>query len=69
MPGITWQKSSFSNEQDGCVELASADRLVHIREGDIPDVVVRTSRVRLGTLLSSVKAGRFDHLGASEQQL
>ncbi|MFI1017898.1 DUF397 domain-containing protein [Streptomyces sp. NPDC020965] len=61
---IIWQKSSFSgpdNNQD-CVELASVDGLIKMRESDDPELIVTTSVDKLRAFILGVKAGEFDHL-------
>ncbi|TDC27601.1 DUF397 domain-containing protein [Streptomyces sp. 8K308] len=57
MPASPWQKSSFSNEEGNCVELAraTAERLL-IRESDAPDTVLATNPARLKALLQRLKA-------------
>ncbi|MFD5318468.1 DUF397 domain-containing protein [Streptomyces sp. NPDC127098] len=56
MPVLEWRKSSFSNEQDNCVELAvSAPARLLIRESDAPDTVLATNPARLRALLQRLK--------------
>ncbi|MFC9652881.1 MULTISPECIES: DUF397 domain-containing protein [unclassified Streptomyces] len=61
---IVWQKSSFSGADNNpnCVELASVDGQIVMRESDVPDAVVTTSPEKLRAFLLGVKAGEFDHL-------
>ncbi|GAA3176957.1 MULTISPECIES: DUF397 domain-containing protein [Streptomyces] len=59
---IRWQKSSYSNENMNCVELASRDGLILIRESDDPDAVVTTTPEKLEAFILGVRAGEFDHL-------
>lgn len=59
---ISWRKSSFSADTGNCVELASRDGEVLLRESDEPGVVVRTTPEKLRAFLAGVKAGEFDHL-------
>ncbi|MFE4977772.1 DUF397 domain-containing protein [Kitasatospora sp. NPDC056651] len=61
MRQLNWQKSSFSGEEANCVEIASADELVHIRESDDPTHVVTTTRPTLRAWIRAAKAGDFDH--------
>lgn len=60
---LIWQKSSFSggDNNQACVEIARASRLIAIRESDDPDVVLMTTAGHLGTLIQSVKSGNIDH--------
>ncbi|MFF2043317.1 DUF397 domain-containing protein [Kitasatospora sp. NPDC058170] len=62
---LNWQKSSFSDTDDGshCLELSSgAGGLCHLRESDDPGVIVTTDASKLRAFLLAVKAGEFDHL-------
>jgi hypothetical protein len=65
MSEINWQKSTYSGQGDGasCVELAAVGGTIRLRESDDPEVVLTTTRARLGAFLQGVRAGRFDHLG------
>jgi hypothetical protein len=63
MPALEWQKSSFSNEQDNCVELAAGGRLVRVRESDEPEAVIAAPSARAGALIRSIKMGAFGRLG------
>ncbi|MFE4397089.1 MULTISPECIES: DUF397 domain-containing protein [Streptomycetaceae] len=64
MKQLNWQKSSFSGEEANCVEIASADDLLYIRESDDPTAVVTTTPTKLAAWLHSAKAGEFDHFTA-----
>ncbi|MFJ4189607.1 DUF397 domain-containing protein [Kitasatospora sp. NPDC089509] len=64
MHHFTWQKSSFSGDEANCIEIASAESLVYIRESDDPTTIVTTTRAKLNALLAAAKAGEFDHLTA-----
>ncbi|GAB2893347.1 DUF397 domain-containing protein [Streptomyces mayteni] len=59
MPASPWQKSSYSNEEGNCVELAIAPaaRLL-IRESDAPDTVLTASPARVRALLRRLKDPR-----------
>ncbi|MFJ4903332.1 MULTISPECIES: DUF397 domain-containing protein [unclassified Streptomyces] len=61
---IQWRKSSKSADADGdnCLELAESGGEIFVRESDNPDVVIRTSRVKLRAFLGGAKAGEFDDL-------
>lgn len=56
-----WQKSSYSQEEGECVELAAAGpAAVALRESEAPGTVLTVSPTALGSLLSGVKNGEFD---------
>ncbi|MER7583280.1 DUF397 domain-containing protein [Kitasatospora sp. NPDC097691] len=57
-----WQKSSFSEANNNCVEVRSIDGLLELRESDDGEVTVRTTRLTFATFLQASKAGEFDHL-------
>lgn len=60
---LRWTKSSFSTDaDDNCLELASQDQDILVRESEDPGVIARVSAQRLIGLLTCVKAGRLDHL-------
>ncbi|MCM2420981.1 DUF397 domain-containing protein [Streptomyces sp. RKAG293] len=59
---ITWQKSSFSEGNGNCVELAMGLGGILVRESDRPDEVISTTPARLRAFVSGIKAGEFDHL-------
>jgi hypothetical protein len=59
MPDVQWQKSSYSSQQANCVELATADRAILVRESDAPEVVLATNPAALSALLAATKAGAF----------
>ncbi|GAA2622156.1 DUF397 domain-containing protein [Streptomyces vastus] len=58
---LTWQKSSFSGGGSGedCVELATADTAIHLRESDHPATLLTTSPAPLRALLSTLKSGHL----------
>ncbi|MFE3016975.1 DUF397 domain-containing protein [Streptomyces sp. NPDC059256] len=57
-----WQKSTFSGANDpNCVEIASQDNTILIRESDSPTAVITTDRAKLAAFIQGVKAGEFDH--------
>ncbi|MEV7359635.1 MULTISPECIES: DUF397 domain-containing protein [unclassified Kitasatospora] len=62
MNSTEWQKSSFSEAANNCVEIRALDGLVELRESDEGDVIVRTTRLKLADFLRGAKAGEFDHL-------
>ncbi|EKX66148.1 DUF397 domain-containing protein [Streptomyces ipomoeae] len=58
MSGLHWVKSSFSDEGgNNCVELASTEDGIALRESECPAEVLATCSGTLGALLHSVKAG------------
>ncbi|MCX4724601.1 DUF397 domain-containing protein [Streptomyces sp. NPDC090052] len=58
---IEWQKSSFSNGQEQCVEIAERAGEILMRESDDPGAVAATSREKFAAFIQGVKAGEFDH--------
>ncbi|MGC5363297.1 DUF397 domain-containing protein [Streptomyces sp. DT24] len=58
---IEWQKSSFSNGQEQCVEIAEHADEILMRESDAPDMVATTSRGKFAAFIQGVKAGEFGH--------
>ncbi|MEU5902370.1 MULTISPECIES: DUF397 domain-containing protein [Streptomyces] len=55
-----WQKSTFSGGGDGnaCVELASTDAYIYLRESDEPSVELTTAPATLNQLLRAIKASQ-----------
>jgi hypothetical protein len=62
MSQLNWRKSTFSENQANCVELAAAGNGIRIRESDEPDAVVRTTPAALGGLIRAIKTGRLDRI-------
>ncbi|MDJ0347075.1 DUF397 domain-containing protein [Streptomyces sp. H10-C2] len=63
MSQLSWQKSTFSENQVNCVHVASAaDGTIRLRESDDPGVIVTTTPAQLAAFILSAKAGEFDHL-------
>lgn len=54
---IPWLKSSFSDGNGNCLETASCDGDVLMRESDDPEVVVRTTTRVLRAFLTDVRDG------------
>jgi Domain of unknown function (DUF397) len=54
---ISWQKSSFSEREGSCVEIARHENDILLRESDDPEVAIRTTSGRLQGLITGVKAG------------
>ncbi|GHJ30338.1 hypothetical protein TPA0910_47710 [Streptomyces hygroscopicus subsp. sporocinereus] len=57
-----WYKSTFSENQANCVELAVAPDGICIRESDEPDTVIRTSPTTLRSFIRAAKAASLDHI-------
>ncbi|MHC0433140.1 DUF397 domain-containing protein [Streptomyces sp. O3] len=60
MPGLVWQKSSFSGDDANrdCVEVAAPHSgTLLLRESDAPDVVLRAAPTSLRALLRAVRSG------------
>ncbi len=57
MPELSWQKSTFSENQANCVELAASPAGVHLREGDEPEAVVTATRPELRGLIRAIRTG------------
>lgn len=57
----TWQKSSFSGGGSGedCVELATADTAIRLRESEHPTTFLTTAPTPLRALLSTLKVGHL----------
>ncbi|MEV7195948.1 DUF397 domain-containing protein [Streptomyces sp. NPDC093510] len=61
MPPPAWQKSTFSPDGSDCVYVATApDGTLRLRESDDPDVILTTSRIQLGALITAYKNARPD---------
>lgn len=50
---LTWQKSSFSGDQEGpnCLELAGSQGILLLRESDEPDAVITATGAGLAALI------------------
>ncbi|WP_206503901.1 DUF397 domain-containing protein [Streptomyces chrestomyceticus] len=56
MSRLTWQKSSYSNAAVNCVNIAAApDGAVRLRESDVPQVIITTTRDGLAAFLAAIK--------------
>ncbi|MEC4016415.1 DUF397 domain-containing protein [Streptomyces sp. H27-D2] len=63
MSDLTWQKTSYSEDQANCLYLAAApDGTIRLRESDTPDAILTTSPNALRALMHDAKAGNLDHL-------
>ncbi|KAF4410859.1 DUF397 domain-containing protein [Streptomyces lycii] len=54
-----WQKSSFSQEEGECMEIATLGPAVALRESDDPGTVLTTTPAALDGLIRAVKADVF----------
>ena len=54
---LSWQNSTYSQEQGDCVELTVFGGAVLLRESDNPAVVLRTSRANLAFFLQVIRQG------------
>lgn len=61
----TWQKSSFSNDQGQCVEVAAlSDGTIAVRNSNAPDLgAVFFTRAEMSAWIQGCKAGEFDTFG------
>ncbi|MFI8816432.1 MULTISPECIES: DUF397 domain-containing protein [unclassified Streptomyces] len=61
---IQWRKSTKSSGAEGnnCLEVAEVGGEILMRESDNPDVIIRTTRVKLRAFLGGAKDGEFDDL-------
>ncbi|MDQ0774437.1 hypothetical protein QF026_002903 [Streptomyces aurantiacus] len=59
MPSLTWQKSSFSgDENNSCLYLAATpDGVLRLRESDAPHEIITTTPAPLDHLIRLVKSG------------
>ncbi|WP_313896124.1 DUF397 domain-containing protein [Streptomyces sp. YIM 98790] len=57
MSELTWQKSSFSSGDvpQSCIEVASDDGRLYLRESELPLPVLVTDAARLAALLAAVR--------------
>lgn len=54
---LIWQKSTYSQEQGDCLEVATFGGAVLLRESDNPGVVLRTTRKNLAVFLQVIRQG------------
>jgi hypothetical protein len=52
---LVWQKSTYSQEQGECVELAADGGAVLLRESDDPSVVLTTTPKALARFIQGIK--------------
>jgi len=58
---LTWQKSTYSQDQGECVELTAHGGAVLLRESDDPSVVLTTTRSNLARFLRLLKLPHGHH--------
>lgn len=58
MPGLQWQKSSFSSGSGSgeCVQVTQHGSSLHLRESEEPTVVLTAPAVALEALLTHIKS-------------
>ncbi|MEU2789320.1 DUF397 domain-containing protein [Streptomyces sp. NPDC007100] len=60
---IQWRKSSRSTDaEDNCVEIATHEGEILMRESNDPSVVIRTSQAKFRAFLAGAKEGDFDNM-------
>ena len=64
MSGARWIKSSYSQTQNDCVELARFEGRIGVRDSKKGDAspVLEFSVTQFATLVTETKAGEFDNL-------
>jgi Domain of unknown function (DUF397) len=62
MHSSEWQTSSYTANNNNCIEVRTTDGLVEFRESDESDVIVRTTGPKFAAFLQAAKSGEFDHL-------
>ncbi|MBO1413315.1 DUF397 domain-containing protein [Streptomyces sp. FH025] len=60
--GSTWQASSYTANNNNCVEVRVVEGVIELRESDDGEVIVHTTAARFAAFLQGAKAGAFDHL-------
>ncbi|MGA5820548.1 DUF397 domain-containing protein [Kitasatospora sp. NPDC094028] len=60
-----WQTSSYTANNNNCIEVRTIEGLIELRESDEDDVIVRTTRPKFAAFLQGAQAGEFDHLTAT----
>ncbi|MFJ9694723.1 DUF397 domain-containing protein [Kitasatospora sp. NPDC101183] len=55
-----WQTSSYTANNNNCIEVRTFDGLIEFRESDEGDVIVRTTRHKFAELLQGAQEGEFD---------
>lgn len=61
LTGVRWRKSSWSNQDSACVEVAFLDGYVAVRDSRTPTSGVLTfSAAAWAAFLAGIRAGEFD---------
>lgn len=62
--GARWQKASYSEPQQGCVEFTKIGNIIAVRDSvlgtDSP--ILQFDSVEIAAMLAGAKEGEFDHL-------
>ncbi|MGW3914211.1 DUF397 domain-containing protein [Streptomyces sp. NPDC005070] len=59
MPGLNWQKSTYSQEASSCVYVATTPTgTILLRESDEPETVLATGARQLGALIAALRPTR-----------
>src|SRR5215813_12293106 len=67
--GLAWRKAQSSRSNGACVELASADGMVAIRDSKNPDgPILRYTAEEWQAFLDSAKKGELDNLDAASPE-
>lgn len=60
-----WQKSSRSDPQPNCVELAEVAGIIGVRDSKRPEhAILQFNKSEMAAFIAAAKAGEFDHLTA-----
>ncbi|WKX71870.1 DUF397 domain-containing protein [Streptomyces sp. XD-27] len=63
MPTLEWQKSSYCQTGNNCLNVAAApDDTIHLRESEHPGTVLAITPGTLRGFIRAARAGRFDRL-------
>lgn len=64
---LAWIKSSFSGANGNCVELATTDQEILVRNSKRPDEPsIRFTPAEMAAFIAGCKAGEFDHITAAD---
>lgn len=63
--GARWQKSTRSEPQPNCVELAEVDGVIGVRDSKVPDrATLQFTKSEMAAFIAAAKDGEFDHFVA-----